>query len=197
MALSRECKSGQNTQCIKPIRFVKMRIEIECGGCAHLIPDAVVVGCFYTEVVAARTDTLNICRAPFTHIDPPFIKTFQHGTKLNFLGSGEAQTGIVDFESMFARRNRDGNGTRWRGRGELLADGRRFIINQYLFDGNGRRVLIEAQRFRIDHGDTLGGGKPEPTQAVPGGRWLRVHRAIRDRKSTRLNSSHEWISYAV
>src|SRR5207247_4693759 len=31
----------------------------------------------------------------------------------------------------------------------------------------------------------------------PRGGVVRAHRLARDRKSTRLNSSHEWISYAV
>src|SRR6266496_5623890 len=39
-----------------------------------------------------------------------------------------------------------------------------------------------------------GGSPPRPTRSVPSGRG---HRSARDRKSTRLNSSHVEISYAV
>src|SRR5438105_8392499 len=38
---------------------------------------------------------------------------------------------------------------------------------------------------------------PPGTAPAPGARRARRPRLPRDRKSTRLNSSHEWISYAV
>src|SRR2546429_8900172 len=36
-----------------------------------------------------------------------------------------------------------------------------------------------------------------PTQIVEADRWMQSHSNLKDRKSTRLNSSHGYISYAV
>src|SRR5207247_2664641 len=48
--------------------------------------------------------------------------------------------------------------------------------------------------FRSSHCDR---GRPRSDQGGSGGRQEPTRSADADRKSTRLNSSHEWISYAV
>src|SRR5207247_10416318 len=65
----------------------------------------------------------------------------------------------------------------------------------------------EAPRGRLIFAQNRG-GKPPPIQAIGGGIAVQPRHQLRDRrtfagngakdrKSTRLNSSHEWISYAV
>src|SRR2546422_2631764 len=58
--------------------------------------------------------------------------------------------------------------------------------------GTGRQRWVRL-RVELDARCEVGFGRPEPA-AVEGGAGLR---ARRDRKSTRLNSSHGYISYAV
>src|SRR5207247_5103315 len=60
----------------------------------------------------------------------------------------------------------------------------------------GRTILLPDPSFDMfDCSATLAGGElvriPWRDEAFP------IEAFIRDRKSTRLNSSHEWISYAV
>src|SRR5438105_10467974 len=50
--------------------------------------------------------------------------------------------------------------------------------------------------FRSSCGPGAADSPPRTSRHTPG-RAAVVERAARDRKSTRLNSSHEWISYAV
>src|SRR3712207_6972635 len=54
--------------------------------------------------------------------------------------------------------------------------------------------------FAVNRGPFLGhlpGGHPQPETEEMRGDGVQVHRAVGDRKSTRLNSSHANISYAV
>src|SRR5207247_8940298 len=66
-------------------------------------------------------------------------------------------------------------------------------------EGRPHRSRLGPRRSRrADGGRSAGRGEAGPDRALarraPAGRALR--RRPRDRKSTRLNSSHEWISYA-
>src|SRR5438105_14438047 len=58
------------------------------------------------------------------------------------------------------------------------------------------RSLLQAPRARAAHRRRADGRRERRGFARPGAAGARGDRA-RDRKSTRLNSSHEWISYAV
>src|SRR3712207_8537477 len=69
---------------------------------------------------------------------------------------------------------------------------------------DARRAHADEQPRRSGGRDQAGSGPPE-RRGLPGGRDLQrgrelrteTRRALRDRKSTRLNSSHANISYAV
>src|SRR2546427_6886853 len=88
-------------------------------------------------------------------------------------------------EPRVVRRDRDEHGGAWR-------------------EGGGRKGVDEGEiaraRPRVRRGDELA-GRAEPRESVRQRRYLtRRHAALErvgDRKSTRLNSSHSQISYAV
>src|SRR5207247_9820019 len=64
----------------------------------------------------------------------------------------------------------------------------------------GYRIAVEAQETLHGGLDRLGPRRTSYPEARWGASCPRQgisHPAVRDRKSTRLNSSHEWISYAV
>ena len=69
----------------------------------------------------------------------------------------------------------------------------------------GARLLVSGVNVRINHGDRIGfvgrNGAGKSTlakvlagEALPAGGAVQRTGKIGDRKSTRLNSSHEWIS---
>src|SRR5207247_10455790 len=67
------------------------------------------------------------------------------------------------------------------------------IFTVVVVEHNMDLVMNVAHRvFVMDHGEALFEGTPREVQSNPA-----VIAAYLDRKSTRLNSSHEWISYAV
>src|SRR5207247_6449431 len=61
---------------------------------------------------------------------------------------------------------------------------------------HGRSIAIIAMSTERQYRDGFG-PFPRGFKLVPFGDAKALERAITDRKSTRLNSSHEWISYAV
>src|SRR5207247_8480891 len=56
----------------------------------------------------------------------------------------------------------------------------------------------DGARLRVDRGDGRVGARPDDgPRRLDIAVFVEVGDPVRDRKSTRLNSSHEWISYAV
>src|SRR5438876_6745549 len=76
---------------------------------------------------------------------------------------------------------------------------RRFYL-RFLRPGHGGSIspsMHRRQRFRVGGVDAGGMTKPSSANAGSAGRVRQYVEPVRDRKSTRLNSSHPSISYAV
>src|SRR5438309_7944642 len=72
---------------------------------------------------------------------------------------------------------------------------RSVVLEAIAVDGPGARRAVDGEGERVARG---GGGNAHPTAACPPRpSSTSAGRSARDRKSTRLNSSHSSISYAV
>ena len=141
----------------KPPGLPELRLHRYFQDAAGVVPHAIFVAGDDMKPVMPRRHLAVIGNPCVAGIGPGVVAAFQTIFESHLLGSGEIQTGVVDFKAVMPGRNNDGLPPR---RTHVIV----FLfptIHQHGFNHNHRRLQVGFKLFGVDRRRAFGGGEPQ------------------------------------